>query len=226
MPIKILGLDGVTPAGVEASLGSLITTPRPDADRIITYESLSAQSGLMTNVGGGAAVFALRYFGQDLLAVRRAGLGFTMRTAFATAQMISFALLGAKQYQQFETGGTQIFPIPNSINLQHHNMKHRQGFSHLSACDIRISSTANLVASAQRATDTNNMGIVGGYASGVGVAIPLALDNLMTHAPGDYPHILRFNEGLLIVVATVSGMGSGGVGVMYVNLEVAEIPEY
>jgi len=224
MAIKILGQDGVTSAGVDASGGSLLTTLRPDPDQIKGYISLSAQSGLITNIGGGQAVFALRYFGQDLLLLRRLGVGFITTTAFTTAQMMSFSMLAAKQYQLFETGGTQIFPIPNSINLQAHNTKLRNTFQHLSAVDMRISTTAGLTASAQRATDSNAMGIAAGYSPGVGQTIAPLRDNLFSHNPGDHPYIMRFNEGFLIVTSTA--MGSTGVGVLYVNLELAEIAEY
>jgi hypothetical protein len=65
---------------------------------------------------------------------------------------------------------------------------------------------------------------VGGYSGAAGVTIPTAPDNLFSHQAGDYPFVMRFNEGLLITTATA--MGAAGVGVLYVNLEMAEVPEF
>ena len=48
--------------------------------------------------------------------------------------------------------------------------------------------------------------------------------NLLSHDAGDYPLVLATNEGFNIM--NLVAMGAGGVGTLYVNMEVAEAASY
>ena len=56
--------------------------------------------------------------------------------------------------------------------------------------------------------------------SAAGTTITPALNNVMSHDTGDYPIVLAQNEG--VVIANLTAMGAGGVGMATVAMEFAE----
>jgi len=115
--------------------------------------------------------------------------------------------------------------VGNAIALTGNNCKVRTSLGTLTSVDCRISAAAALTAGT-KTLDTNDLGVVGGFAptTTTGVVIAPALSNLFSDDAGDYPIILAQNEGINIM--NLTAMGAAGVGTLYVNLEVAEATAY
>jgi hypothetical protein len=179
---------------------------------VLGWNSVGAASGLLTGLAAGAAVFSLRNLSGNPVLVRRVGVGFVTTTAFTAAQMLSFGLFAARSFTASDSGGT-------AIALTGSNAKHRTTLSTPTSIDCRVATTAALTAGA-RIVDANALGLQAGWSGGAGTTVTPALNNLLSHDTGDYPLVLAQNEGLLI--ANLTAMGAGGVGVATVAVEFAE----
>jgi hypothetical protein len=182
----------------------------------LSYVSVGAQTGNITGLAANSALFSLRNLSANPIAVRSIGIGFALTTAFTTAQLVSFGLTFARGMTTSDTGGTAIAFTSN-------NAKARTSLGSLTSVDCRVAAASALTAGT-KVLDANTLGQTGGWAAGVGTIIPTARDNLYQHNPGDYPIILAQNEGINVMNLTL--MGAAGVGVAFINLEVAEMASY
>ena len=183
---------------------------------VLAWQSLGAQTGLITALAAGAAIFSFRNISSNLIVLRRAGIGFLTTTAFTTAQQVDFGIMAARAFTASDTGGT-------AIALTGNNGKHRTSLATLTSVDCRIAAAVALTAGT-RTLDANTLAQQGGWAGGAGTTIPPAPENLLQQAAGDYPLVLGQNEGFVIQVVTA--MGAAGVGRAFVNLELAEVASY
>lgn len=208
--------DGLSVMGVDPKFDAARVSLRPA--EVTGWVSIGAKSGLVTGLAAGGAVFSLRNLSANLLMVRRVGIGFTCTTGFTAAQALDWGLIVARNFTTSDTGGTAISLVAN-------NAKHRTSLDTFTSVDCRISTTAVLGAGT-KTLDTNTLSVVNAYAlaTTAGNILPATQDNLLQHAAGDHPLILAQNEGINIQNLTL--MGAGGVGFVYVNLEVAEATAY
>lgn len=184
--------------------------------QLSSYQSIGALTGNVTAAAANGALFSLRNLASNLLLIRRVGWSFLLTTAFTAAQKLDYGLMFARAFTASDTGGT-------AIALTGSNTKQRTSLATLTSVDCRIATTAALTAGT-KTLDTNYLGIIGGWGTGIGAQIGSSPDNLLSQSSGDYPLILAINEGINIVNITL--MGATGVGVGYVNLEVAEVTSY
>lgn len=201
-PTKLMTVDPTFLAGRQ--------TLRPQ--EVLGWYSVGVQSGLMTGVVAGGAIFSLRNIGTNLLIVRRVGISFICTTAFTAAQRMDFGLIAARTFSASDSGGT-------AIALTGNNTKSRTSLAAPTNLDLRIATTAALTAGT-KTLDTNNLSQVGGWIGAIGATIGPSNNNLVQHDAGDYPIVLANNEGINIQNLTL--MGATGVGIAYVNLEFAE----
>lgn len=178
------------------------------------WYSFGARSGLLTGVAANGPVFSLRNTGTNLLAIRRFSLGFSVTTAFTTAQALEFGALFATSFTASDSGGTALFVAGAN--------KHRRSFTNITAApDIRIASTAALTAGT-RTLDTVPLAVANGSAAALAGVMPPTL--MFAHDEGDYPIILAQNEGL--VITNLVAMGAAGVISLNVNIELAEVTSF
>ena len=195
---------------VEANSGAARVSVRPMD--VLGWNSVGVATGALTGLAAGAAIFSFRNLAANPIIVRRVGVGFVTTTAFTAAQMVSFGLLVARGFTASDSGGT-------AIALTGSNGKHRTSLGTPTSTDCRVATTAALTAGT-RTVDAHNLAMQAGWSGGAGTTILPALDNLLSHGTGDYPIVLAQNEGLLI--ASLTAMGAGGVGVATVAIEFAE----
>lgn len=177
---------------------------------VINWQTIGATSGAMTVVAAAGPVFSFRNIGTNLIMVRRVTVGFSVTTAFTTAQALQYGLFKATSFSASDTGGTALYTAGQN--------KHRTSFTNITtAPDIRIGSTGALTAGT-RTLDTVSIGIAGGAAQAVGAS--LQPTPLFQHDSGDYPLILAANEGF--VITNLTTMGAAGVINLHVNIEYAE----
>jgi hypothetical protein len=200
-----------TPLLVEAGVSAARVADFPMA--VLGWQSIAVPTGLITGLAAGAAIFSLRNISANNILVRRAGIGFVTTTAFTTAQLISFGLSIARAFTVSDTGGT-------AIAFTGSNAKHRTSLGTPSSLDARVATTAALGAGT-RTIDANSVAMQAGWSAAAGTTIAPALNNLLSHDPGDYPILLAQNEGVLILNTTA--MGAGGVGNAFIGLEFAEV---
>jgi hypothetical protein len=179
----------------------------------LAWHSLGVPTGLITGLGAGAPIFSFRNISANPVLIRRAGVGFITTTAFTAAQLMSFALSIARNFTVSDSGGT-------AIAVTGSNLKHRSSLGVPTSLDVRVAATAALTAGT-RTIDTNSLAWQAGWSGVVGQGIAPALNNLLSHDPGDYPVLLAQNEGLVILNQTA--MGAAGVGIATVALEFAEV---
>jgi hypothetical protein len=199
---------------VDTTFKAARTSIRPP--EVLGWNSLGAQSGLITGLAATNPAFAFRNASANLIMVRRVGIGFVTTTAFTAAQTVDFGLLMCRNFTVPDSGGTV-------IALTGNNAKHRSSLATSTNVDCRIATTASLGAGT-RTLDANHIGQVAGFSGAAGLTIPVATDNLLQHAAGDYPLVLAQNEGFEI--ACLTAMGAAGVGKLYVNMEFGEMVSY
>ena len=195
---------------VDLSFAAARVTVRPSES--LGWLSFSAQTGNLTGITATANVFSFRNLSANPILVRRLGVGFITTTAFTTAQTMSFALNFARAFTVSDSGGT-------ALTLTGSNAKHRTSMATLTSVDARIATTVGLTAGT-KTTDATDLATVAGWSAGQGVTITPALANLFSHDTGDYPLVIAQNEGFNIFNRTA--MGAAGVGVAYLNVELAE----
>lgn len=209
MPFQPQGFSGVVPE-VDATFRAGRVSMRPP--EVLTWLSVSAQSGAMTGVAAASAVFSLRNTGTNLLMIRRIGIGAVLTTAFTTAQKLDYSIALARSFTVADSGGT-------AIALTGSNAKHRTSLATLTTNDCRIATTTALTAGT-KTLDANRMGMVAFWGGAIGATLNPVTDNLFSHNTGDYPLVLANNEGVNIMNETL--MGATGVVALYVNIEFAE----
>lgn len=211
MSVQIRGNGGTT-----AEVGGTIHRALRTADRPIealAWNSLGVPTGLLTTVAAGGAIFSLRNTGANLILIRRIGIGFVTTTAFTAAQRLEYGLRSARAWTAADSGGTAI-----SFASSNTDMKTSLAAPNVEA---RVATTAALTAGT-RSPDANYQGITAGWSGAIGAAAPVpCIDNLLKHDPGDHPIVLANNEGILIDNLVL--MGAVGVGVAYINVELAEV---
>lgn len=180
------------------------------------WNSIGAQSGLLTTVAANEAVFSFRNISANPIIIRRVGVGFLCSTPFTAAQKVDFGLMIARAFTVSDTGGT-------AIALTGNNAKHRTSLGTPTSVDMRIATTGALTAGT-KTLDANTVGMVGAWVPAAGTIVNAAQDNLLSHAAGDHPIILAQNEGINIQNLTL--MGAAGIGTLYVNIEFAEVASY
>jgi hypothetical protein len=201
-----------TPLLVEAGVNAARVADFPMA--VLGWQSIGVPTGLLpAGLAAGAAIFSLRNLSANSILVRRAGIGFVTTTAFTAAQLISFGLSVARNFTASDTGGTAIAFTGN-------NAKHRTSLGTANSLDARVATTAALGAGT-RTIDANSVAMQAGWSGAAGTTIAPALNNLLSHDPGDYPILLAQNEGLLILNTAV--FGAGGAGSAFIALEFAEV---
>ncbi len=172
----------------------------------------------MTLAAAGGTVFSFRNIAANPVLVRRVGVGFVCTTGFTAGQELAFGLNVARAFTASDSGGT-------AIALTGNNAKHRSSLATLTSVDCRIATTAHFT-NGTKTSDANDLAVVGGFAptTTTGVVVAPSLNNLLSHDAGDYPLVLAQNEGFNIVNRVA--MGAGGVGTLYVNIELAEAASY
>lgn len=203
-----------TSAGVDHLHKGLRVSLKPNES--LGWNSVGAQSGLLTAVVANGAVFSFRNLSANPIIIRRVGVGYLCSTAFTAAQKVDFSLMVVRAFTASDSGGT-------AIALTGNNTKHRTSLGTPTSVDMRIATTAALTAGT-KTLDTNTVGIVGAWVPAAGTIINTAQDNLLSHSAGDHPIVLAQNEGINIQNLTL--MGATGVGTLYVNIEFAEVLNY
>ena len=214
MAIQILGQDGVSIAGVDATKKAMRVSLNPM--EVLAWQSLGARSGLITGIAALGPLFSFRNISANLVTIRRVGAGFMTTTAFTAAQTVDFELVVARAFAVSDSGGT-------AISITGSNGKHRTSLSTPTSLDARIATTAALTAGT-RTLDANALGQIAGWSGAVGQGIAPTVDNLLSHTPGDHPLVLAQNEGF--IVRPITALGAAGVGNFYVNMEFAEAAAY
>lgn len=195
---------------VDPNFGAARVTMRPM--ETLGWNSVGASTGSLTGLAANAGLFSFRNLSANAIIVRRVGIGFVTTAAFTVAQAVSFGLLVARNFTGSDSGGTAVAFTGN-------NGKHRTSLGTPTSIDCRIATTAAL-GGGTRTLDVNPVAIQAGWSGGAGTTIAPALNNLLSHATGDYPIVLAQNEGL--VIANLTAMAAGGAGVAYVAMEFAE----
>jgi hypothetical protein len=211
---KVLGADGINQLGVDANFKAARVSQRPVESQ--AWLSVASRSGALTGLAANVAIFSFRNLSANALIVRRVGVGFLTTTAFTAAQEVAFGLKFARAFTGSDSSGT-------AIALTGSNCKQRSSLASLTSVDCRISAAAALTAGT-KTLDTNDLGVVGFYSNAAGASLSPSLNNLLSHDEGDYPLVLAQNEGFNIM--SLVALGAAGVGVAYVNMEVAEATGY
>ena len=208
---RIEGASGVL---AEIDAGSLAQRVSLRPTRTLAWNSLGAQTGLLTGIVAGGRIFSLRNnHASNLILVRRVGLGIITTTAFTAAQLVEFGLLVGRAFTVSDTVGTDITPLTN-------NTKHRASLA-VPNVQGRISATAVVSGGTITTPDANYVGITGLWSSAVGVSLTPSMSNLLEHPADDLPLVLAANEG--VVIQNITLMGAAGVVKAYINIEYAEI---
>lgn len=210
----IENIGGTANAEIDVSMKALRSSIRPV--EVSSWLLIASRTGLLTGVPANAALFCLRNLAPTAMIIRRIGIGFTTTTAFTAAQELAFSAKIARAFTVSDTGGTP-------IALTGNNCKARTSLGTLASVDARIATTGALTAGT-KTLDANDIGIVPCFSGGVGLTLPFAQNNLLSHDTGDYPIILAQNEGLNVM--NLIAMGAAGVGTLTVALEVAEATNY
>lgn len=180
-------------------------------------------SGALTGVGAAGVIFAFRWSDTKYIAVlQRVSLVYYITTAYTTAQMNDFDIVGCTGFSASYTGGNAVTPVP----------KRRASMAPASAAtDIRISTTAALTVGSPAPTiDGSSSNYV---ADGPpNVAIPTATlgvprQELLLYdhkEAGHHAKVFGKDEGFL--VRAVTAMGAVGVIKAYIRAEWAEVSQY
>jgi hypothetical protein len=175
--------------------------------------SFGIQSGNVTTLAAGATVWSFRNTANIPIVIRRIGIGFVATTAFTAAQAVNYSLYVARSWTVADSAGT-------AVTITGNTNKKRTTFNNFTGVEMRVAS-ASAVTAGTRTLDTNPMTILGAWVGAVGGGIAPDINNLFNIQDSGYPIVLAQNEG--IVIANVTLMGAGGVGVVTVN---ASIDEY
>ncbi len=184
----------------------------------LSWLQVGARSGALTAVAATAPVFSFRNASANPVIVRRIGVGFIATTGFTAAQELAWGLHVARAFTVADSAG-------NAIALTGNNCKTRTSLTTITSVDCRIANAGTLTAGT-KTLDGNSLALQGAFApaAGVGTLLAPSQNNLLSHDAGDYPLVLAQNEGFNILNMLL--MGAGGVGTLYVNMELAEAASY
>ena len=213
MPILILGKDVANYVKVDPTLDAMRVTGRaPETQR--SYYHLGVQTGNLTGVAADAPVFQLQNISNDLIAIKRVKICFTLTTAFGAAQYLDFGLKIERAITTYASGNTVVPFVGSNCRLQSDSSSVANVFCHVA--------TTGAVTTGTRTADTNYIGLAGGWMGAIGANIPLTM--LFEATPGRHPIILAQGEGIAISPATL--MGATGVGILGINIEFADTFAY
>lgn len=217
MAIQTMGQDGSTLVAVDPQHLAQRVSLRPV--QVLGWYSLALSTGLLTGASLSSVLFSLRNGApSNLLMVRRVGIGWAQTTAFTTAQRLEFQLAVCRAFTVADTGGQAVAMGAANIG------KHRTSFASPSVADVRISTTGILGSSGSKVIDAWPIGLQWLFSGAAGTGMQASPNNLFSHDTGDHPLILAPNEGLNILNGVA--MGAAGVGILYVNIEFAEVAAY
>ena len=212
---KLTGTSGLADADVDVTFKALRVTIRPM--EVTSWVSLGLRSGAITGIAAAGALFSLRQLAATQLIMRRLGVGFFVSTAFTTAQEVAFGVSFCRAFTASDSAGT-------AVAITGSNGKARTSLGTFTSVDCRIAAAAALTAGT-KTVDANSLAVVSGIGSAaIGVGVPTAPNNLISHDAGDYPIVMAQNEG--VNITNLVAMGAGGIGVLSVNMEVAEATTY
>ena len=187
-------------------------------DELTGAYQISTASGALTTIAAQTAtaghVFAFRYGGSAICAVKRVSVGFVCTTAFGAAQQMGFGIFAARGYSASHSGGT-------SLTLTGNNNKYRTSLATTGVTNIQISTTTALTAGTQT-LDSQPLGSTYFWVPAAGTS--LVQTDLLSYDANDYPLILVNNEGFVITNQIL--MGATGVGTLIVNVEWFETASY
>lgn len=213
MPLFILGKDVANYAKIDPTLDALRGSPRP-MESGKGWFSLGVQTGNLTGVAANAPVFSFQNMNDNLIAIRRVQVCFTLTTAFGAAQYLDFGLIASRGITVYTSGGTNILASGGGNNMK----LFAEGMG-CTAINAKVATTGTLTVGT-RTLDSNYMGMCGAWMGAIGANIPL--QNLLDQGPGEHPLILAKGEG--VEIAPVTAMGATGVGKLGINIEWCEIP--
>lgn len=205
MGVNFTGSTNVI-AEVDPRFKAVRTSNRPP--EVSAWSSFAAASGLVTLAAAGSVLFSMRNNGGAMLMVRRISIAWVQTAAFTAAQRMEWGLYIARAITTPVSGGTAVG-----------SGKHRGSLNGVNL-DALIATTGGMTAGAAT-VDTQPIGMAAAWCT---QGNPLALTDLLRQDAGDHPVFLTANEGLRI--QTLQTMSAGGVGVLYVNGELAECTEY
>jgi hypothetical protein len=175
---------------------------------------VGAKSGDMTGLLADDVVYQLRNIGTEPAVISKVILAFVTKTAFTAAQQLAFTLHRAVSSTTIRTGGLNIFASDPR--------KRRSEFPAFSAADMQgsISNAAALGFTAGAGTINSNSGVFDMLTCGVDVAASAGfISGRSEWWPTDrIPLTLGPDESL--IVNNVLGWGAGGVGNLFVGVEV------
>jgi hypothetical protein len=187
-------------------------------DELTGAYQISTASGALTTVAAQTAtaghVFAFRYGGAALCAIKRVSVSFICTTAFGAAQQMGFAIFAARGYSASHSGGT-------SLTLTGNNAKYRTSLATTAVTNIQIGTTGALTAGTHT-LDAHPLGATYFWVPAAGTS--LVQTDLLSYDANDYPFVLATNEGFVITNQIL--MGATGVGTLVVNVEWFETTAY
>lgn len=170
---------------------------------------IGARSGLMTTIAADASVYGLRNINNEELVVSKIMLEWLTTTPFTAAQGLAFAAYKATAFTAIQTGG--ITPNPVRKRVGDHTA--------LAATEVEVV-IANAAALTGSAFTIDLDDPVAVLSTDVAVATTAGInwgEEIWT--PGNnVPISLGANEGIVVVVQNT--MGGGGVGRLYVGVDV------
>jgi hypothetical protein len=209
-------------AQVDPSFGALRTSLRPlefvsQSGVQGGHYGYAGKTGAATVIAAGGSIFSFRWADSARLAViHKIFVGFTITTAFTTAQTIDAQLLVVRNFTASDTGGTTISA---------RDARKRTTMPVSNVTDMRIATTAAL-GNGTGTADTNPVSVAvmaTNSVNAIGSTSPM-VPLLDIKAGAECSLILAQNEGFRISPLTT--MGAAGVGNFYVYMDWAEVPSY
>jgi hypothetical protein len=216
MAQQILGADGSTVVKVDPTFGALRYTPRPL--EALGWYQVAAKTGALTGISAASAVFTMRQINSSTqILIRKVQIGFITTTGYTAAQFQDFGLIVARSYTASETTGS------TAITITGNNTKLRTSFQAPTSIDCRIATTG-AITGGTKTLDANYLSVYGTWHTATTPGLGFQMTTIFDQGPGDYPLVLSQNEG--IYIAPLTAMGAGGVGILTVMVEFAEVSSY
>jgi hypothetical protein len=184
------------------------------------YE-LAAKSGLVTGAAATSPLFSFRWaLSNGFALIKRVQIGWTLTTAFTTAQEVDFDIIRATAFTASDTGGTTLTPLGAQSNRERTSIMNG---SQLTSASM---ATTGALTPGTRTLDGAplnyaTMGQQSAANTALQTGIPMT-DMLSEVEMASHPLMLGNNEGFL--VRNVTAMGAAGVLNLYVRVKWAEVP--